>query len=102
MSNYIFAYHGGEKPETPEAGAELMAKWQAWIGGLGDAVVNPGNPVGLSSTVSASGVAEDGGSNPLSGFSIVAADSKDAAVEMAKGCPHLAHGTIEIAEMMEM
>ncbi len=102
MSNYIFAYHGGKKPETPEAGAELMARWKAWMGGLGDALVNPGNPVGMSKTVSSGGVSDDGGSNPLSGFSIVNADSMDAALEMAKGCPHLEHGTIEVAEVMEM
>jgi len=102
MANYIFAYHGGKKPESPEAGAELMAKWQSWIGGLGDAMVNPGNPLGMSKTVSSSGVTDDGGSNPLAGFSIVKADSMDAALEMAKGCPFLEMGTIEVAEMMEM
>ncbi len=102
MSNYIFAYHGGKRPETPEAGAELIARWKAWMGGLGDALVNPGNPVGMSKTVSSGGVSDDGGSNPLSGFSIVKADSMDAALEMAKGCPHLDHGTIEVAEAMEM
>ncbi|MCH9765570.1 MAG: YciI family protein [Alphaproteobacteria bacterium] len=102
MANFIFAYHGGKKPESPEAGAELMAKWQAWIGGLGDAMVNPGAPVGMSKTVSAKGVANDGGSNPLSGFSIVEADSMEAALKLAKDCPHLDHGTIEIAEMMKM
>ena len=59
MSSYIFAYHGGKKPETPEAGAELMAKWKAWMGGLGDAMVNPGNPVGMSKTVSSGGVSDD-------------------------------------------
>ena len=102
MSSYIFAYHGGKKPESPEAGAELMTKWRAWIGGLGDAVVNPGTPVGMSKTVSSGGVSNDGGSNPLSGFSIVEAESMDAALEIAKGCPHLEHGTIEVAEMMKM
>ena len=102
MSSYIFAYHGGKRPETPEAGAELMARWKAWMGGLGDALVNPGNPVGKSKTVGSGGVSDDGGSNPLSGFSIVKADSMDAALEMAKGCPHLDHGTIEVAEAMEM
>jgi len=102
MSNYIFAYHGGKKPESPEAGAKLMAKWQAWIGGLGEAMVNTGTPLGMSKTVSSDGVSDDGGSNPLSGFSIVKADSMDAALELAKGCPHLEHGTIEVAEMKEM
>ena len=102
MSNFIFAYHGGKKPETPEAGAELMARWKAWIGGLGDAVVNPGTPLGMSKTVSSDGVADDGGSNPLMGFSVVEADSMDAALEMAKSSPHLEIGTIEVAEMKQM
>ncbi len=102
MSNYVFAYHGGKKPESPEEGAKHMAKWEAWVGGLGDAVVNPGTPLGMSKTVSSGGVSDDGGSNPLLGFSIVKADSMDAALEMAKGCPHLEHGTIEVAEVMEM
>lgn len=29
MSNYILAYHGGKKPETPAEGAKNMAKWKA-------------------------------------------------------------------------
>ncbi len=103
MSNYIIAYHGGKKPETPEEGAKNMAKWKAWVGGLGDAVVNPGTPLGKSRIVSSLGVSDDGGSNPLLGFSIVKADSMDAALEMAKECPHLEiGGTLEVAEMMEM
>jgi hypothetical protein len=44
MAEYIFAYHGGKMPEDPEEGARLMARWQAWIGDQGDAMVNPGAP----------------------------------------------------------
>ena len=103
MSNYVFAYHGGKRPESPEEGAKHMAKWKAWVGGLGDAVVNPGTPLGKSKTVSSAGVSDDGGSNPMSGFSIVIADSMDAALEMAKECPLLEiGGTLEVAEVMEM
>ncbi len=103
MSNYILAYHGGKKPESPEEGAKHMAKWKAWVDGLGDAAVNPGTPLGKSRIVSSSGVSDDGGSNPMSGFSVVKADSMDAALEMAKECPHVElGGTLEVAEMMEM
>lgn len=104
MPNYVFAYHGGEKPESAEAVAKIMEKWQAWVGGLGDANVDPGNPLGMSKTVSAGGVTDDGGSNPLSGFSVVKADTIDAAIELTKGCPHLemATGTIEVAEIVAM
>ena len=80
-----------------------MAKWKAWVGGLGDAVVNPGTPLGKSRIVSSLGVSDDGGSNPLIGFSIVKADSMDAALAMARECPHLEiGGTLEVAEVMEM
>ncbi len=104
MPDFIFAYHGGTKPESPEAGAELMSKWQAWIGDNGDAMVNPGSPLGMSKTVSAGGVADDGGSNPLTGYSIVKADSMEAVLEIAKGCPFLEMDTasIEVAEVKEM
>ena len=102
MSDYIIAYHGGRKPENPEEGAAQMANWKAWIDGLGDAVVNPGTPLGKSTFVSFEGVSDDGPPNPLTGFSIVKADSMDAALEMAKGCPFLDIGTIEVAEVMEM
>tara|TARA_R110002072_G_scaffold272272_3_gene432411 strand:- start:151 stop:462 length:312 start_codon:yes stop_codon:yes gene_type:complete len=102
MSNYIIAYHGGRNPEGPEEATKHMAKWKAWIGGLGDAVVNPGTPLGKSKIVSSNGVSDDGGSNALTGFSIVKADSMDAALEMAKACPYLDIGTVEVAEVKEM
>ena len=102
MANYIIAYHGGGKPESPEEGAEQMAKWQAWVSGLGDAVVNPGTPLGKSKIVSSGGVSDGDGSNSLTGYSIVKADSMDAALEMAKACPFLDIGTLEVAEVMDM
>ena len=101
VSFFVFAYHGGKIPESPEEEAKHMAKFEAWVGGLGDAVVNPGHPLGKSKTVSSSGVSADGGSNSLVGFSIVKANSMDAALEMAKGYPHLEIGTVEVVEMME-
>jgi len=102
MPKFIFAYHGGKAPESPEEGAEVMAKWQAWFGTMGDAVVDGGNPAGPSKTVSKDGVADNGGSNPIGGYSLVQAENIEAAVEMAKGCPIMDHGTVEVAEAMEM
>ena len=100
VSFFVFAYHGGKIPESPEEGAKHMAKFEAWVGSLGDAVVNAGHPLGKSKTVSSSGVSDDGRSNPLVGFSIMKAESMDAALEMAKGYPHLEIGTVEVVEMM--
>ena len=103
MKNYVFVYRGGHNFKSPEEGAKHMAKWGAWVGSLGDASVNRGSPFGKSKTVSSGGVSDDGRSNPLTGYSIVKANSMDAALKMAKACPHLdIGGSIVVAEVMEM
>ena len=99
MPKFVLAYHGSKRPENP---AQYMSRWGAWVDGLGAAFVNPGLPLGKSKTVSGDGVIDGGGPNPLAGFSIVEAESMEAAVVMAQGCPHLDIGTIEIAEAMDM
>ena len=103
MPKFIFAYHGGKAPETPEEGEKVMAQWRAWFDSLGSAVVDPGHPLGMSKTVSSSGVTDDGGANPISGFSLINAADIDKAAEMAKGCPMLSDGgSVEIAEAFDM
>ena len=101
MPRYVLAYHGGDKPESPEEGAKNMAEWQAWIGGLGDAVINPGTPLSGTQTVSSNGVQPS--SSKMSGFAIVEADGIDAAIAMAKSSPFLRiNGTIDVSEVMEL
>ena len=102
MPNYIIAYHGGGKPETPEEGARHMAKWQQWLRDLGDAVVNPGTPLGPSKKVTSDGVSDHDGPTSLTGFSIISADDMDAALAIAGACPFLAMGTLEVAEVKEI
>ena len=104
MAKYLFVYHGGTMPETEEEGAAVMAQWQSWLGGMGSAVVDGGNPVGLSSTVNSDGtVSNNGGANPASGYSLVSADSLDQALALAKACPILqTDGSVEVAEIIEM
>lgn len=102
MSFFMLAYHGGKKPKKPEDCEDIMAQWENWIEDLGDALTDSGKPLGKSKTLSSSGVANDGGSNPLSGFSILEADNIDSAIEMIKDNPHIKFGgTIEIAELMD-
>ena len=81
-----------------------MAEWMAWFEQMGPAVVDGGNPVGPSSTVHPDGtISSDGGSNPLSGYSLVDADNIEAAIALAKDCPILrAEGSVEVAEAIEM
>ncbi|MEP1353968.1 MAG: hypothetical protein ABJX32_03660 [Tateyamaria sp.] len=104
MPKFVFAYHGGGMPEAPEEGARMMAAWNDWYAAMGDAVVDGGAPVGQSMTVSQGGVTGDGGANPLSGYTVVQADTIDAACEMANGCPMIADGsgTVEVAPVIDM
>jgi len=103
MPHYIFAFHGGARPETKEEGMKVMAAWQAWMTDIGDSIVDMGNPVGMSKTVSANGIADDGGSNPLSGYTVVSADDIDGATKLASGCPIVeSGGSVEVAELMSM
>jgi hypothetical protein len=101
MPKYVIAYLGGKQMASPQDRAAHMAKWKAWVDGLGNAMVNPGTPLGQGKLVSADGVSERG-PNRLTGFSIVLADNMDAALDIARKCPFLEIGTIEVAEAMEM
>lgn len=104
MAKFMFVYHGGGHPETEAEVAEVLDAWGAWFGSMGAAVVDGGNPAGMSSTVHPDGsVTDDGGANPVSGYSLVEASDKEGAIAMAKGCPILAAGgSIEVAEALDM
>ncbi len=100
MANYLLAYHGGSMAQDPAARAKVNAAWGKWFQDLGPAVVDGGNPVAKAKTISRSGAVSDGGgSNPVSGYSVIKADSLDAAVKLAKGCPVIqSGGSVEVAE----
>ena len=104
MPQFIFAYHGGKTPETEAEASKVMAAWSSWMEGLGQALVVPGAPVGLSRTVHHGGVDDNGCANPLSGYSIVEAQDQQAACDMAKDCPMvvMGDGSVEVAEIIEM
>lgn len=104
MAKYLFVYHGGKRPASEAEVKKVMDAWGAWFGSMGAAVVDGGNPVGKSSTVHANGsTSNDGGANPVSGYSLIEAPSLSDAHAKAKGCPILAAGgSIEVAEVMDM
>jgi len=104
MSKYLLAYHGGTMPESESEQAAVMAAWGGWFASLGDALLDGGSPVGAATTLATDGATSSGGgANPVSGYSLIAADDLDAAVVLAKGCPILAAGgSIEVAETIEM
>ena len=104
MAKYLFTYHGGENPETEEEVAKILDDWGAWFGSMGAAVIDGGNPVGPSNTINPDGsVTDNGGPNPVTGYSIVEASDLDDAIAKARGCPLLAAGgKVELAEAIDM
>ena len=100
MAKFVYIYSDGKMPETPAEGEQVMAAWMSWMGGLGSAIVDQGNPFGASTTVGASGV---GGAGTAGGYTIINADSLDDATKKADGCPILAAGgTVGVYEAVEM
>jgi hypothetical protein len=100
MSNYLFAYRGGQMAETDEERQAVMAAWGAWFGELGEAIVDPGNPFAGSKSV---GAANGSAGSALTGYSVIKSDSLDGAAELAKGCPVLSGGgSVDVYETIEV
>ena len=104
MPKFLYVYHGQPSSPPSEAEmAEIMKAWTAWFEKLGKAVVDGGAPTGEARTVSAKGIAQGGGANPASGYSLIEAKDMDAACEMAKGCPMVpGGGHVEVCQIMAM
>jgi hypothetical protein len=97
MGKFVYIYTGGTMPQSEEEGKQLMEAWGAFLGGMGDHIVDQGNAFGASSAVNG------GGTSGLSGYSIVSADSLEEATTHAKGCPVLASGgNVEVYETIDM
>lgn len=107
MSKFLFLYRGPATPMedfTPEQSAEQMQAWGTWMGKLGSALADGGAPFGARAAVS------DNGSSPapgdLNGYSIIEADSLEAARAYTGGHPFLSEGkgrfTVEIFELAPM
>jgi hypothetical protein len=98
----MFIYRGGDEGAaglTPEQMQQIMQKWATWIGEAmkkgwmtdpGDALTQEGRMVNAKKVVTDGPFVES--KEIVGGYSIVKADSLDAAAELAKGCPGLLTG----------
>jgi len=103
MAQYIIVYLGGDAPSSPEEGKQHFSKYMDWLASLGDSVVSPANPLKNTSTVNPDGSVTTGGTTSMSGFTIIEADSMQAAVSIAKTCPFLdVGGSLEVSELIQM
>jgi hypothetical protein len=94
MANFVLLYSGGSMPATEAEQAAVLQAWGAWYEKLGSAVVDGGNPfTPTAKSIASDGTVRDGPVGTMaSGYTIISADSLDAAVEKAKGCPVLQGG----------
>ena len=105
MSKFILIYRGEAtdmSEMTPEQGAEVMAKWGAWMEKVGSGLSDVGSPFGPGVSV-----VDDGSTAapaPSSGYSIVEAADLDAARALTDGHPYLSEGNgnfaIDVYELM--
>ena len=103
MAQYIITYLGGNQPSSPEEGKQHFAKYKEWLSSLGDSAVSPANPLKDTSTVKSDGTVTTGSKTSMSGFTIIEADSMEAALLIAKACPFLdIGGSLEVSELMKM
>lgn len=105
VANFVLVYSGGSLPDSPAEQAQVMDAWMAWFGKLGDRVVDGGNP--FKPTAKHLSSDKQVGDGPIgsgaTGYSILRADTLDAAVDAAKGCPVLdGGGQITVYETLPM
>jgi len=102
MMQYVFVYLGGNHPSSQEEANNHFNKYMQWLNSLGDAVVTPTIPLKDTTTVSSDGSVREGGSCAMSGFSIIKAESMQAALAIAQACPFLEiGGSLEVSELMQ-
>ncbi len=103
MPRYIIAYLGGEQPSSPEEKKQHFSNYMAWIASLGDAAVSPANPFKSTHTVNPDGSVISSSTTGMSGYTIIEADSMDAALKIARACPFLEIGSsLEVSELAQM
>ena len=107
MANFLFVYRNSSEiygVMAPEAMQQIHQKWQTWIAeGLqqgwmldaGAALTKEGRVINAKKVVTDGPFVE--AKDVVGGFSIVKADTLDAATEFAKGCPvFLTGGSVEV------
>jgi hypothetical protein len=107
MSKFLYLYRGPATPMedfTPEQSAEQMRAWGDWMGRVGAALVDGGAPFGARAAVADDGTSPAPGD--LNGYTIVEADSLDAARALLERHPFLSEGkgrfAVEVFELVPM
>jgi hypothetical protein len=96
MKKFVIFHYGFETP-TPQ----IMDAWNKWFASIGDKIVDPGSPLGPGREISRSGTKDlPMGSESLTGYTVINADSMDGAEQIAKGCPMIT--SVRVYEALSM
>lgn len=92
MAKYVFIYHAPmtpaeATPPTEEQTSAVMQEWMDWAGKVGAGMVDFGTPLADGVRVTKEGTSPS--EREVTGYSIIEADSMDAALALAKDHPHL-------------
>ncbi len=93
------AWRNKSEAERKDLQAKGMAAWKAWAERRKDAITAGGAPLGKTKRVTASGVADV--RNAMAAYTIVRADSHEAAAAVFKDHPHFTMFPGEAIEVME-
>ena len=91
MPKFLITYHGAGAP-APEQAQEAMAAFMAWAAATGEALVDPGAPLGPARVVTAGSVSDGQAQGPANGYSVLQAPDLDSAVELVKNHPFVGRG----------
>lgn len=92
MTKYVVLYHmpadamANMPEQTPEQMKAAMEPWMTWAAGCGDALVDLGTPLAGGQSLSQAG--SSASTKDVAGYSILEADSMDAAMALLKDHPH--------------
>jgi hypothetical protein len=84
--------------ERQKKAQEGVAAWKAWVEKHQQAIVTMGGPLGKTKKISPSGTEDI--SNALGAFTVVRAESHEAAAKLFENHPHFTHFPGESVEVM--
>ncbi len=92
MTKYLFVYHApttpaDATPPTPDQLEAVMGEWNAWAAKVGDRMVDFGTPLSNGVRVTKDGTSTS--TREVVGYSIIEAEDRDGALELAQNHPHL-------------
>jgi hypothetical protein len=98
MKKYLVTYHGGAPPATPEQAKQMKEAFGGWLGRAGAAVVDAGAPIRAAGHVGKTHAAAE-----IGGYSIIQAESADAARAVLDSHPFVARGgTLQFFELLSI